>query len=261
MNYKLNTKLVAIFSISTILVIALIFIAYKNTDKINYYYNKLATRVLTGNDIYKRSDISKYEIHGIDISHYQGLIDWKKVNHPDVTKKINFIFIRATMGLKKDKLFSYNWGKSTKHNFTRGAYHYYWSNLNSTIQANNFIKNVELKKGDLPPVLDVEKLPKTQTRKNWKRGIKNWISIIEKHYGIKPIIYTGDTFYKDNLESDDYFKDYPRLWIANYNKVKQPRSKWHFWQYTDKIKIEGIKSYVDANVFKGGHKVFEDLIM
>ena len=210
---------------------------------------------------YLKPHIRKYEMHGIDVSKHQGKIKWDVVKHPDTTKKIDFIFIRATYGTKKDKLFHSNWTNASKNKFTLGAYHYYWSNKNSTLQANNFIETVVLKKGDLPPVLDVEKLPKFQSKSNWLKGIKNWLKLVEAHYGVKPIIYSGDSFYKDHLKPDPFFEKYTRLWIANYNNVKQPHSKWHFWQYGDRVKIEGINEAVDVNVFKNEQSKFNELLL
>jgi len=114
-----------------------------------------------------------------------------------------------------------------------------------------FINHVKLEKGDLPPVLDIEKLPTIQSVENLRKGLKNWISIVEKRYGVKPIIYTGDHFYMSYLKVDSFFRNYPRLWIANYNNVKSPVSNCNFWQFTDKVKISGINELVDMNVFDG----------
>ena len=53
---------------------------------------------------------------------------------------------------------------------------------------------------------DIEKLPKFQSKSNWLKGIKNWLNLIEMHYGLKPIIYTSDGFYKHHLKTDPFFK-------------------------------------------------------
>lgn len=226
------------------------------------YFNPTTKQIrLTKNDnTCLEPHIQQYDIHGIDISKHQGKIQWDLVKHPDTTKNIDFVFIRATYGTKKDELFSTNWTNASNNNFVLGAYHYYWANTNSTLQANKFIETVELKNGDLPPVLDIEKLPKFQSKSNWLKGIKNWLNLIETHYGVKPIIYTSDSFYKHHLEPDSFFADYPRLWIANYNKIKQPKSKWHFWQYSEKAKISGINEKVDINVFKNDIISFNELL-
>jgi lysozyme len=211
--------------------------------------------------IYSKPHIEKFSYHGIDISTYQGTIDWKKLKHPKQGVDIDFIFMRATYGLMKDKRFSSNWKQATKQKFTIGAYHYYKPNINSTKQANNFFQAVTLQVGNLPPVVDIEKLPVIQTRANWRKGIKNFIQLLENKYGVKPIIYSGDYFYRDYLAIDPYFKKYPRVWIANYQSVLKPKNKWHFWQVSDKEKMYGINGPVDYNVFHGDSLQFNKLIL
>ena len=101
----------------------------------------------------------------------------------------------------------------------------------------------------MPPVLDIEKLPKTQSIVRLKVGLRNWLSAVEKHYGVKPIIYSGESYYKDFLNEE--FSEYP-LWIANYNFWRNDlESDWQFWQFTEKAKIEGIDAMVDLNIFNG----------
>ena len=228
-------------------------------EKKYYRKNKSVVRKVKGTHTYMRANITKFSIHGIDVSHHQGTIDWSLVNHPDDSKSIDFVFIRATVGTNRDRKFKKNWKNAKKHNFVVGAYHYYWPNVNSTVQAKEFISVVDLESGDLPPVLDIEKLPGIQSKSNWRKGLKNWIYLVEKEYGMQPIIYTGDSFYKSYLSTDSYFKNYPHLWIANYSKVNSPNHNWDFWQYTDKVKIEGISELVDMNVFRGGTKAMNKL--
>jgi len=210
---------------------------------------------------YLHSRIKKYKIQGIDISHHQGDIDWEEVKHPDTTQELKFVFIRATVGIDNDKRFTENWNGAGNAQLSRGAYHYYWSDVNSTTQANHFIETVKLVKGDLPPVLDIEDISSIQNVTSLRKGLKNWIQLVEDHYGVKPIIYTGDSFYHSFLEPDSYFKSYPNLWIANYNRVDLPDADWDFWQYTDRMPINGVETLVDANVFKGSLNKFNRLLV
>nr|WP_206071269.1 GH25 family lysozyme [Nonlabens sp. Ci31] len=226
------------------------------TERYSYYSN---SRQPTNTYLHKR--IKKFQIHGIDISHHQGVIDWQQVKHPDTNQRLNFTFIRATVGTNKDKRFEENWEAALDHGFSRGAYHYYWSDVNSTKQAHHFMETVSLAKGDLPPVLDIEDISNIQNKKSLRKGLKNWIDIIETHYGVKPIIYSGEAFYRDVLKADAYFNDYPRVWIANYNGVASPRISWNFWQYTDRMPVDGIETLVDANVFKGSLVDFNKLLV
>ncbi|MGJ8683967.1 MAG: glycoside hydrolase family 25 protein [Nonlabens sp.] len=210
---------------------------------------------------YKSKRIQQYDIHGIDISHHQGKINWSAIKHPDSTKQIDFVFIRAAVGTDTDKRFKENWKGAANADIKKGAYHYYWSDVNSAKQAAVFTSQVTLKKGDLPPVLDIEDTSNVQNKASLRKGLKNWIKIIEAHYGVKPIIYSGEAFYRDVLKPDAFFKEYPRLWIANYNRVAEPRVSWHFWQYSDRFPVSGINTLVDGNVYGGNEEEFEELLV
>ncbi len=200
--------------------------------------------------IYEIVGRHKDKIFGIDVSEYQGKIDWSGLQKAEEEFPLHFIFIRATAGKDKtDGAFKKNWRKSKENGYLRGAYHYYRPDENSIVQADNFIKTVKLGKGDLPPVLDIEKMPKNQSMENLKLGLQRWLDRVEGHYGVKPIIYSGESFYTDFLKKE--FTDY-NLWIANYSFFEEEiRKEWLFWQFTDKAQIKGIDGNVDVNIYNG----------
>ena len=149
--------------------------------------------------------------------------------------------------------FENNWRQSKNNGIVRGAYHYYRPNENSLAQANNFISTVKLEKGDLPPVLDIEQLPKNQTLDSLKVGLKRWLVKVEDHYNVKPIIYSGEKFYNAFLKEE--FSEYT-FWIANYNFfVEDLKDDWLFWQFTEKATVDGIEGNVDANIYNGTPKM------
>ena len=194
-----------------------------------------------------------YEIHGIDISHHQGDIDWQTLKDEGMIDKfpIRFIMIKATEGATKvDENFIDNFYQAREFGFTRGAYHFYSVHSSAQAQAEFFIKNVKLESGDLPPVLDVEHKPKNQTDEEFKQSIQLWLNMVEFHYGVKPIIYT---YYKFKMKylNDSVFDDYP-YWIAHYYVEKvEYKGAWKFWQHTDVGKLPGIKGNVDFNIYNG----------
>lgn len=194
----------------------------------------------------------KEHTFGIDISHYQGKINWIRLKQFDNGTGVSFIFIRAAIGEdEEDQEFATNWVSAKNLAIIRGAYHYYRPDENSIKQADNFISIVKLEKGDLPPVLDIEAISNVQSVRSLKKGLKKWLIKIENHYGVKPIIYTGDSYYNDFL-NDRMFQNYV-FWIANFNRVKKPKHKnWKIWQFSETGKIDGINHDVDFNVFKGG---------
>lgn len=190
------------------------------------------------------------KVFGIDVSHYQGRINWDSLQNGNNDFPLHFVFVRSTAGDDGvDTQFKTNWRKAAKHGFLRGAYHYYRPNKNSVKQADNFIKTVKLKAGDLPPVLDIEQIPSEQSMDSLKSGLRRWLDKVEKHYGMKPIIYSGESFYTDFLREE--FEGY-ELWIANYSFFEDEiRPEWLFWQFTDKAKLNGIDGNVDVNIYNG----------
>lgn len=185
---------------------------------------------------------------GIDVSHYQGRIDWREMrtsHHP-----IEFVFIRATMGVDgKDKRFIRNWKSAKDYAYVRGAYHYYRPNENAKKQFENYKSRVKLVRGDFIPILDIEKESK-YGRKKLREGVLEWLKLAEKEYGKKPMIYTGLKFYQHILKG--HVKGYP-LWIAAYSggKHRVKKEKWTFHQFTEKVRVKGIRATVDGNDFKG----------
>lgn len=192
-----------------------------------------------------------YEVHGIDISHYQGSIDWVQLTSNKASRfPIHFVFMKATEGGDHgDDTFPFNFDQARRYGFIRGAYHFFSPKTDPNKQADFFIRTVQLTAGDLPPVLDVENIGKS-TPKDLKTAVKTWLDRIEAHYGVKPILYTSYKF-KSRYLSDSIFNTYP-YWIAHYyvDSVKY-EGPWHFWQHTDAGNVPGIREEVDLNVFNG----------
>jgi len=202
-----------------------------------------------------------YSIHGIDVSSYQGVIHWPSVkNMVSGETQMGFVFIKATEGLNDtDKRFHSNWEKAKEAGMIRGAYHFFLATKSGKQQALQFIKQVDLKKGDLPPVIDIEKLYGVKPALMRQR-VKEFLETIEAYYRVKPIIYTYADFYDRHL--GESFKEYP-LWVAHYFQPDKPRVQrdWHFWQYNENATIDGIRHKVDCNVFNGDSLKFKQLLI
>ncbi len=195
-----------------------------------------------------------YETRGIDISHYQGDIDWELLRNAMIEKcPIRFVLIKATEGTSSiDPKFEDNFTQSREYGFIRGAYHF-WSNKSSAReQAYFFLNNVQLTAGDLPPVLDVEHKPKEESVEDFQRDILTWLHIVEDKYHVKPILYTYYKFKNEYLNTE-VFDDYP-YWIAHYYVDEiEYNGAWKFWQHTDAGRLPGIKGYVDFNIYNGSY--------
>jgi lysozyme len=247
------------YSIIGFFILLFIGVGYHYRDGLLYYLGFKSYKLKYEAAEAKRiSDVRNYQVldnHqgkaiGLDVSEFQGEIDWALVETIEASYPLEFVFIRATAGNDRvDGQFEENWLGAKNRKIIRGAYHYYRPNENSLEQAQLFIKTVHLHKGDLPPVLDIEKLPKGQSLDSLKIGLRRWLNTVEAHYKVKPIIYTGEKYYDDFLEDD--FSDY-LFWIANYNFYREKIGEdWLFWQFTEKASVTGIKGNVDVNIFNG----------
>ena len=155
-----------------------------------------------------------FHIHGIDISHYQGNIDWQRLTQTRQSQfPIHFIFMKASEGGDYgDRVFQANFDSAKVYGFIRGAYHFYNPKTDPVRQADFFINSVKLDAGDLPPVLDIEK--RGDDARTLRRDLKIWLDRIERHYKVKPILYTSYKF-KTRYLNDSIFDSYP-YWIAHY---------------------------------------------
>ncbi len=218
---------------------------------INYLFNR------ENSHVEKTKTTLGKDLKGIDVSRYQGRINWKKIkeNHRDIV----FVFIRATMGRNGiDKEFARNWRLTKKYGFYRGAYHYFRPDEPAEEQFRNFKRMVKLEEDDLIPVLDIEKMS-SYGHRYLLNEIKTWLRLAEEEYGVKPIVYTSAKFYETYLHG--HLDDYP-LWIAAYSgSWRIFHIDWDFHQFTDQLKIHGINHYVDGNIFKGSGSEFEKFLM
>ena len=200
--------------------------------------------------------MSSTRLSGIDVSKWQGDVNWQEVKQAGVT----FAFARATYGsVEVDSLFNANWQGIKNVGLARGAYHFFVTADDATEQANLFLRTVgSLESGDLPPVLDVE--AQSGTGSNLVSGVQTWLDLVEQKLGRKPIIYTGPSFWNENLTSG--FGSYP-LWVAEYG-VSSPKpvngwDGWTFWQHSQSGAVEGVSGSVDLDYFNGSQSDLEAL--
>jgi len=202
-----------------------------------------------------------YEIHGIDVSHHQSVISWNDVKQMRVKDvKLGFALIKATEGLRfVDWQYGRNWRNAKKAGMPRGAYHYFIPTLSGKQQAEHFIRTVQLEKGDLPPVLDIEEIRGAKPDDLAKRAM-DFLRTLESYYGVRPLLYTNVDFYKRYLGRE--FDAYP-LWVAHYIQRNSPRinRNWTLWQHSERGRVNGITTAVDFNVFNGDSSSFNGLLI
>lgn len=187
------------------------------------------------------------QIPGIDVSHYQGTVDWQQVAGAGIA----FAFVKATQGVSSvDSQFAVNWAGVKAAGLLRGAYHFYQPGDDPGQQAEHFLSVVQLEPGDLLPVLDVETLG-SQTASQIVQGIGTWLQTVQAAVGRAPIVYTAPGFW--NGLGTQQFGTYP-LWVAEYGcsspKLPAGWTSWDFWQYSESGSVAGVAGSVDLDVFQ-----------
>jgi lysozyme len=187
-------------------------------------------------------------LHGIDVSHFQGEVDWAKVKSAGIA----FAFIKATEGITyTDPKFAANWQGAKDAGVVRGAYAFYVAGDDPAKQAAHFMATVRMESGDLPPVVDIEtKGASTEADAPVTADLHDYLRALEKATGVKSIIYTSPGFW--NAHFDDSFGAYP-LWVAEY-EIEEPNAVngwdgWTFWQHSQGGTVDGVPGKVDLDSF------------
>lgn len=203
-------------------------------------------------------DEKNYEVKGVDVSHYQGDIDWEILSN----QGIKFAFIKATEGKSfVDENYNLNYKNAIKTDLKIGAYHFFTYDTDGVLQAENFIKNVSKTENMLPPVVDIEFYGEEYKVERTKEQLHLMLNKLEEFYEKKPIIYTTHETYNWYIAND--FKD-NYIWIRDV--FFKPRlidnREWTFWQYTNRAKLDGYNGQekrIDINVYNGNMNDLENL--
>ncbi len=222
----------------------------------------------------ERLNYTSERIYGIDISKHQHVkkrkkysIDWNRlrITHlGSLSKKnvsgsvdfpISFIFIKATEGRSiTNAYYAADYAAARAYGYPVGSYHFFSHRSTGSQQAHYFLAHSHVRQGDLPPVLDLEPLPSQVKAMGgsaamWAR-VRNWLQIVEKATGMRPILYVSQTFVNRYLDdAPDIKQTYP-VWIARYGEYK-PDVKLLLWQLAPDGRVAGIHGEVDINVFNG----------
>ncbi len=199
---------------------------------------------------------NKYTVYGVDVSRYQGDIEWDTLAEQDIA----FAFLKATEGSSYvDSSFAINWVQSQESGIIVGAYHFFSFESAGETQAENYIATVGELFNNLPPVVDLEYygeyVNNPLSREETREILDALLLTLEEYYGVKPILYTTTMCYYQYIFGGDY-GDYP-LWIRN--TYYEPFENWTFWQYSDEGTLEGISGevgYIDLNVYRSSWETF-----
>jgi len=205
-----------------------------------------------------------YPIHGIDVSKFQGTVDWNAV----AASGVKFAYLKATEGGDHvDEQFQANWQGAAAAGLPRGAYHFvYWCRP-WTEEMSWFEQNVPVDPNALPPVLDVEATPTSHTchrhldQASVIPEMRAMLQEMERHFGKWPIIYSTVDFYEAML-SDGQLSDY-RIWVRSvkhHPSVKYAGREWTFWQYQSDGHVPGVDGKVDRNAFAGSEAAWQAFV-
>ena len=200
---------------------------------------------------------NKYSVLGVDVSNYQGDIDWKILEK----QNISFAFIKATEGSgHTDESVRRNIERAAETDIKISAYHFFSFDSAGETQAENFISAVGKDEIELPPVVDIEyyadKRKNKPSKEETEKILTPLLEKLEEYYGVKPIIYTTLPVWLRYIK--DSYNDYP-LWIRSVN-FEPDLLDWKIWQYCDHGELEGYigdEKYIDLNVYNGTMEDFE----
>ncbi len=184
---------------------------------------------------------------GVDVSDYQGQVDWQVVAASGRT----FAICKATEGIGFTcKTFARNWKGILEAGLVRGAYHFGRPDDNSpAAEVDHFLFVIDAAGGVQPGdllALDLE--DGTGDLAGWTL---NWLRLVEARTGITPLLYSSPSFLaRHNLTGPD-LGAYP-LWLASYRPdPPDPPSDWDrltLWQHTDRAGVPGINGFCDESV-------------
>lgn len=204
-----------------------------------------------------------YPVHGIDVSRYQGEIDWRRVRGADVS----FAYIKATEGGDVvDEMFETNWARARAAGVPRGAYHYYYFCRSPEEQARWFASHVPADPSALPPVLDIEWTHQSKTCRfrpepeEAREMMHRFLKALVLRYHKRPLIYTTVDFYSDNQLWKVTGYNFWLRSVAGHPSLTYPAQDWLLWQYTGTGIVPGIEGKADLNAFVGSRAEFANWV-
>lgn len=192
--------------------------------------------------------------YGIDVSRYQGVINWREVKKD---KRVTFVYLKATesTGLV-DRTYYQNHREARKAGLPVGVYHFFSPRTSARLQLANFTRTVNPSTQDLIPIVDVEVAPRRKSQvKAFLKRLRSFVDGVEKYFGCKPMIYTSQNFYKEYLAGK--FKDCPFMFAKYSEGVPEVGEDVRFlvWQFTASGRIRGIVGDVDRSCLMNNYTV------
>jgi GH25 family lysozyme M1 (1,4-beta-N-acetylmuramidase) len=197
---------------------------------------------------------------GIDVSHWQGTIDWAKVRAAGK----RFVFIKSSEDDDfVDSKYASNRAGAKAAGLLVGAYHFAQPGSGSgdaVAEADHFVATAKAVKGELLPVLDLE-----VTNGLGPTALQSWtrtfLTRVYERTGVRAVIYVSPAFWRNSMADTSWFaaNGYKVLWTAHWTTASSPSSPagnwgghgWTFWQYSSTGTVAGISGRVDLNRYRG----------
>ena len=231
----------------------------------------------------ERMHYTSERIYGIDISRYQHgkgrkyyPIHWDKLRitslgsisrktvRGEVDYPVSFVYIKSTEGTSiRNPYYRSDYTQAHRHGIKTGAYHFFSVSSSAKAQAEHFLKCTTFRKGDFPPVLDVEPTDKQIAQMGGTgalfSSIRTWMEIVRQRVGVRPVLYVSQRFVNKYLEQAPDIKRGYNVWIARYGEYK-PDVRLVYWQLCPDGRVKGITGEVDVNVFNGYRDKFDEFV-
>ncbi|MBQ7443382.1 MAG: glycosyl hydrolase family 25 [Bacteroidaceae bacterium] len=194
---------------------------------------------------------------GIDVSHYQGRIDWREVAR---SGEVQYVYLKATEGSDLiDNTFRYNLSSARMAGFKVGVYHFYRPGASIESQFANLTSQVALRDMDLLPIIDVESRGRASLP-DFQEKLLRFVRLVERHYGVRPIIYTSRDFYNKYLAGP--FSNYKYMIARYHTDIPElvDDAAFVMWQYTSSGRVRGIRGNVDRSCFMDDYGM-KDILM
>lgn len=192
---------------------------------------------------------------GIDLSHWQGDVNWHAVKGDGY----EFAIIKATEGTTWiDPVFGENVRAAAAAGLETIAYHYFRNEANPVSQATHFYRTVSNALGyEAKYAIDLEDMSYKLPVLDLRNRVHSFLDMVRVMTGAKPIIYTGAWWWNDWMVIDGqaptWAKGHP-LWVASYNNIQPVLpigwNDWYIWQYSNEGRVQGIGTKVDLNYMK-----------
>lgn len=187
-------------------------------------------------------------MNGIDVSQWQGYIDFSAVKNAGV----EFVYIKASEGTEfVDPFFYRNYANATQAGLPVGFYHYLTAKNEDAARAEawHFVEVTEGLSAAGKMVMDIENM-EGLARSEVNAAARTFLESVERYSGKSAAIY-ADAYYAEGVLEEE-LASYP-LWIAQYDAeeptTNTPWGGWAGWQYTDMGRVAGIQGNVDRDIF------------